>query len=63
MMRADGIDTHVMPTPGQPMVIGIGQTMPGTPTVLIYGHYDVQPVDPLEAWESPPCRPATAERA
>jgi acetylornithine deacetylase/succinyl-diaminopimelate desuccinylase-like protein len=57
MMRADGIDTRVMPTAGQPMVVGIGTAVPGAPTVLVYGHYDVQPVDPLEAWKSPPFEP------
>src|SRR5918992_1341190 len=57
MMRADGIDTRVMPTPGQPIIVGFGESVPGAPTVLIYGHYDVQPVDPLEAWESSPFEP------
>jgi acetylornithine deacetylase/succinyl-diaminopimelate desuccinylase-like protein len=57
MMRADGIETQVLPTPGQPMVVGVGEAVPGAPTALIYGHYDVQPVDPLEAWESPPFEP------
>lgn len=57
MMRADGIDTQVLPTPGQPVVIGKGEAVPGAPTVLVYGHYDVQPVDPLDAWVSPPFEP------
>ena len=57
MMRADGIETQILPTPGQPMVVGVGEAVPGAPTALIYGHYDVQPVDPLEAWESPPFEP------
>ncbi|MBA2447131.1 MAG: M20/M25/M40 family metallo-hydrolase, partial [Chloroflexi bacterium] len=57
MMRADGIETQILPTPGQPMVVGVGEAVPGAPTVLVYGHYDVQPVDPLEAWESPPFEP------
>ena len=57
MMRADGIETEVLPTPGQPVVVGIGEAVPGAPTVLIYGHYDVQPVDPIEAWQSPPFEP------
>ncbi|MCC6174207.1 MAG: M20/M25/M40 family metallo-hydrolase [Chloroflexi bacterium] len=57
MMRADGIDTRVMPTAGQPVVVGTGMRVPGAPTALVYGHYDVQPVDPLDAWESPPFEP------
>src|ERR671932_1761321 len=57
MMRTDGIDTRVMPTPGQPMIVGLGEAVPGAPTVLVYGHYDVQPVDPLDAWVSPPFEP------
>ena len=57
MMREDGLETQVLPTPGQPMIVGKGLEVPGAPTVLIYGHYDVQPVDPLEAWQSPPFEP------
>jgi acetylornithine deacetylase/succinyl-diaminopimelate desuccinylase-like protein len=57
MMRADGIETEILPTAGQPVIVGKGEAVPGAPTVLIYGHYDVQPVDPIEAWESPPFEP------
>src|SRR5258706_6371633 len=50
-----GIDkVAVMPTAGHPLVYGEWLGAPGKPTVLIYGHYDVQPVDPLELWESGP---------
>jgi len=45
---------QVMPTAGHPVVYGEWLGAPGKPTVLIYGHYDVQPVDPLELWESGP---------
>ncbi len=41
-------------TPGHPIVYGEWLGAPGAPTMLFYGHYDVQPVDPLELWESPP---------
>lgn len=39
---------------GHPIVYGEWMKAPGMPTVLVYGHYDVQPVDPLELWETPP---------
>lgn len=41
-------------TPGNPVVYGDWLAAAGAPTILFYGHYDVQPVDPLELWESPP---------
>ena len=41
-------------TPGNPIVYGEWLHAAGAPTILFYGHYDVQPVDPLELWESPP---------
>ncbi|MFQ6616895.1 MAG: dipeptidase [Fidelibacterota bacterium] len=41
-------------TSGHPIVYGEWLGVPGKPTVLIYGHYDVQPVDPVELWETPP---------
>src|SRR4029434_1053424 len=41
-------------TPGHPIVYGEWLGAQGAPTILFYGHYDVQPVDPLELWESPP---------
>ncbi len=48
----------VMPTEGHPVVYGQWLHAPGKPTVLIYGHFDVQPTDPLELWETPPFEPA-----
>ena len=45
---------RLIDTPGNPMVYGEWLEAPGAPTVLYYGHYDVQPVDPLDLWQSPP---------
>ena len=47
----------VVPTKGHPIVYGDWRHAHGQPTVLIYGHYDVQPVDPLSEWRSPPFEP------
>ncbi len=47
-------NVRVMDTPGHPVVYGEWLEAPEKPTVLIYGHYDVQPVDPLNLWISPP---------
>ena len=44
----------IFPTKGHPIVYGEWTGQPGQPTVLIYGHYDVQPADPLELWHSDP---------
>ena len=48
---------RIIPTPGNPIVYGEWLGAAGKPTVLVYGHYDVQPPDPLEKWESPPWTP------
>ena len=52
-----GFQAEAVPTSGHPMVLGHRNDVPGKPTVLLYGHYDVQPPDPLEAWISPPFEP------
>lgn len=57
IMRQIGLEARVMPTAGWPMVIGESTAQPDRPTVLLYGHYDVQPPDPLEEWVSPPFEP------
>lgn len=55
MMGDVGIDAKVMETAGLPAVFGhIESDTPDSPTLLIYTHYDVQPADPEDAWESPP---------
>jgi acetylornithine deacetylase/succinyl-diaminopimelate desuccinylase-like protein len=51
-----GFDTKVRPTEGHPVVVGKSSGAKG-PRVLFYGHYDVQPVDPLNLWKTPPFEP------
>jgi acetylornithine deacetylase/succinyl-diaminopimelate desuccinylase-like protein len=51
----------IIPTKGHPLVYGEWMKAPGKPTVLIYGHYDVQPVDPLELWKSDPFEPVVKD--
>jgi acetylornithine deacetylase/succinyl-diaminopimelate desuccinylase-like protein len=54
-MRRIGLqNVRLIETPGYPVVYGDWLGAPGAPTILFYGHYDVQPVDPLELWDSPP---------
>ncbi|MFL5108157.1 MAG: M20/M25/M40 family metallo-hydrolase [Xanthobacteraceae bacterium] len=57
-----GFTTSVRPTAGHPVVIGAAGNGAG-PHVLFYGHYDVQPVDPLDLWETPPFEPRLAKLA
>ena len=52
-----GLETELIPTAGWPVVCGRRNDAPGKPTVILYGHYDVQPPDPLEEWISPPFEP------
>jgi acetylornithine deacetylase/succinyl-diaminopimelate desuccinylase-like protein len=57
-MKQAGLEhVEVFPTAGHPLVYGDWLHNPDAPTVLIYGHYDVQPVDPLELWHSAPFSP------
>src|SRR5262245_51004225 len=57
--RSLGLPTEVIETSGQPLVFAETPKVPGRPTVLVYGHYDVQPVEPLDEWISPPFEPTT----
>lgn len=57
MLSGIGLETSLVPTEGHPMVVARWQKAPGKPTVLLYGHYDVQPPDPLDKWLSPPFEP------
>jgi len=58
-LQAAGIENvQVLPTGGHPVVYGDWMHAPDKPTVLIYGHFDTQPVDPLELWTQPPFEPA-----
>jgi succinyl-diaminopimelate desuccinylase len=56
-LKSMGLTTEVIETAGHPMVYAESPVVPGKPTVLVYGHYDVQPVEPLEEWISPPFEP------
>ena len=62
MKRAGLEQVSVMPTGGHPVVYGQWLNAPGKPTVLIYGHFDTQPVDPLDLWEQPPFEPYVKDK-
>lgn len=57
LIAAGADKVEVCPTPGHPIVYGEKMIDPALPTVVVYGHYDVQPADPLELWDSPPFEP------
>ena len=57
LQAAGAENVQLMPTAGHPVVYGDWLHAPGKPTILIYGHFDVQPVDPLHLWTNPPFQP------
>jgi acetylornithine deacetylase/succinyl-diaminopimelate desuccinylase-like protein len=58
-MSGVGLKSRIMETAGHPVVLGEWRDAgPNAKTVLVYGHYDVQPAEPLELWDSPPFEPA-----
>jgi acetylornithine deacetylase/succinyl-diaminopimelate desuccinylase-like protein len=57
-LRAAGLDAEMLETGGHPVALGEWRGAgPDAPTLLVYGHYDVQPVEPLDLWTSPPFEP------
>jgi acetylornithine deacetylase/succinyl-diaminopimelate desuccinylase-like protein len=58
-LRRAGLEhVEIIPTPGHPLIYADWLHAAGKPTVLCYGHYDVQPPDPLEEWHTPPFEPS-----
>ena len=62
-LHAARLKADVRPTGGHPIVLAKNEHRPGRPTVLFYGHYDVQPPEPLDKWTSPPFEPAVRNGA
>lgn len=61
-LRKAGLESvRIMETAGHPAVYGEWLHAPGKPTILFYGHFDVQPVDPLHLWKNPPFEPVIEE--
>ncbi|MFQ3577731.1 MAG: dipeptidase [Verrucomicrobiia bacterium] len=60
-LKDGGLESRLFTTPGHPIVVASTPKRPNRPTLLIYGHYDVQPVDPLELWHSDPFEPTVAD--
>jgi acetylornithine deacetylase/succinyl-diaminopimelate desuccinylase-like protein len=56
-LKFGGLTVEILPTRGHPVVLATNRHEPGRPTILFYGHYDVQPAEPLELWKTPPFEP------
>jgi succinyl-diaminopimelate desuccinylase len=56
-----GLQAELIETAGHPIVYAASPPVPGAPTVLVYGHYDVQPADPLDQWTTPPFEPTVRD--
>lgn len=63
LLQAGADQAEICPTEGHPVVFGSRLIDPALPTVLVYGHYDVQPVEPLELWKSDPFEPVIRDGA
>ena len=61
LTSAGAENVQVLPTGGHPVVYGDWLHAAGKPTILIYGHFDVQPVDPVELWTHPPFEPTIVD--
>ncbi|MBK9760142.1 MAG: dipeptidase [Flavobacteriales bacterium] len=61
LVEAGADKVEICPTAGHPIVYGEKIIDPTKPTVLVYGHYDVQPADPLDLWHSPPFEPVVKD--
>ena len=56
-LAAAGLKAELIDTDGPPLVYAESPPVPGKPVALVYGHYDVQPPDPLDLWTTPPFQP------
>ncbi len=60
-LKQIGLSVELVETAGHPLVYAESPPVPGAPVVLVYGHYDVQPPDPLDQWTSPPFEPTVRD--